>query len=90
MAPILKVRGVKRVIAAQVTIDESTAIATAQTARPIRGSASGIPVLASLFFGISSRYSAPSVQRRLAIHPHGACRCLRYRQLSLVCMAQTY
>ena len=31
MAPILKVRGAKRVIAAQVTIDESTAIATAQS-----------------------------------------------------------
>lgn len=30
MAPILKVRGAKRVVAAQVTIDESTAIATAQ------------------------------------------------------------
>ena len=31
MAPILKVRGFKRVVAAQVTIDESTAIATAQS-----------------------------------------------------------
>lgn len=31
MAPILKVRGLKRVVAAQVTIDESTAIATAQS-----------------------------------------------------------
>ena len=30
MAPILKVHGVKRIIASQVTIDESTAIATAQ------------------------------------------------------------
>ena len=30
MAPILKVRGLKRIVAAQVTIDESTAIATAQ------------------------------------------------------------
>ena len=31
MATILKVRGLKRVVAAQVTIDESTAIATAQS-----------------------------------------------------------
>jgi len=31
MAPILKVRGFERVVAAQVTIDESTAIATAQS-----------------------------------------------------------
>ena len=30
MAPILRVRGLKRIVAAQVTIDESTAIATAQ------------------------------------------------------------
>ena len=30
MAPILRVRGFKRIVAAQVTIDESTAIATAQ------------------------------------------------------------
>jgi predicted branched-subunit amino acid permease len=30
MAPILHVRGIKRVVAAQVTIDESTAIATSQ------------------------------------------------------------
>ena len=30
MAPILKVRGFRRVVAAQVTIDESTAISTAQ------------------------------------------------------------
>ena len=30
MAPILNVTGIKRVVAAQVTIDESTAIATAQ------------------------------------------------------------
>jgi predicted branched-subunit amino acid permease len=30
MAPILRVRGLRRVIAAQVTIDESTAISTAQ------------------------------------------------------------
>jgi len=30
MAPILRVRGLKRIMAAQVTIDESTAIATAQ------------------------------------------------------------
>ena len=30
MAPILRVRGLKRIVAAQATIDESTAIATAQ------------------------------------------------------------
>ena len=30
MAPILKVRGLKRVLAAQITIDESTAVATLQ------------------------------------------------------------
>jgi predicted branched-subunit amino acid permease len=30
MAPILKVKGIKRVLAAQITIDESTAVATLQ------------------------------------------------------------
>ena len=59
VAPLLGVHGWRKPLAAQLTIDESTAVATAQSDRAAGGSGSGGPVSASSSCGTRSRCSAP-------------------------------
>ena len=42
MAPLLQVRGLRRVVAAQITIDESTGVALSQAPRGVAGDARGL------------------------------------------------
>ncbi|MEK8225011.1 AzlC family ABC transporter permease [Oerskovia sp. M15] len=60
LSPLLAAHGWRRVVAAQVTIDESTAVATAQRRRPRSVPASGGPASACSSSGTCSRSSGRS------------------------------
>jgi predicted branched-subunit amino acid permease len=62
MSQLLQVRGIKKFIAAQLTIDESTGVALAQEGRQ---------VLVSISRGMSSHYLEPTARKPLEILLHG-------------------
>jgi len=73
MAPLLNVKGARRVLAAHVTIDESTGVALSQAPRGVAAMREGfwITGLGSSSSGTSSRWSVRSAPRRSAIRRHG-------------------
>ena len=87
LAPILKLRGWRKLVGAQITIDESTGVALSQSDIEDMRKGFWYPVSAFLYSGTSLQYLARLARKQSAILRHGVL-MQPFRQHSLACSGQ--